>query len=103
MPGVAPAMASLLPQSVLDLGLQHAVKVRFGDRPDQFVGDIAVAPDDEGFRHAADAPFHRGAPMAVRARRDERIAIASEETARIVGLVLVVDADDADALVLAQG
>ena len=29
----------------------------------------------------------------------ERIAVAAEEPARIVGLVLVVDADDADALV----
>ena len=55
----------------------------------------AVAADDEGFRHAVDAPLDRGAAIAVDAVGDEGIAIAAEKAPRIVGLVLVVDAGDA--------
>ena len=74
-------MTESLRKRLLDLRLEDLVEVRLGDRADQLVGNIAVAADDEGFRHAVDAPFHRGAAVAVRARRHERIAVAAEEAA----------------------
>jgi hypothetical protein len=61
---------------------------------------VAVAADHESFRHAIDAPVDRGAAVAVGADGGERIAVAADEAARVVGLVLVVDADDAETLVL---
>ena len=69
---------------------------------DQLVGDAAVAADDERLRHAVDAPLDRGAAALVRARSDERIAVAAEKTPGVLGFVLVVDADDAQAVVLRQ-
>ena len=72
------------------------------DRADQLVDDRAVAADDECFRHAVDAPFDRGAAVAVDADGAERIAVAAEEAPRVVGRVLVVDADHLQALVLAE-
>src|SRR4029077_962652 len=81
-------------QRLLDLGLEYAFEICLGDRPDQLVGDLAVAADQEGLRHAVDAPFHRSAAVAVGAGRRERIAVPAEEAARVVGLVLVIDADE---------
>ena len=83
-------------------GLSRQVEIVGRDRPDQLVGDAGVAADDEGFRHAVDAPFDRRAAAFVGACRGERIAVAAEEAPRIVGIVLVVDADQAHALVLRQ-
>src|SRR3954469_19205593 len=74
--GEPPSREELLRQCLLDLRLEHAIEVGLGDRADQLVGDIAVAADDEAFRHAVDAPFHRGAAIAVGAGRREWIAIA---------------------------
>jgi hypothetical protein len=54
------------------------------------------------FRHAIDAPFDRGAAVAVDADHAERFAVAAEEAPRIVGHILVVDADELQALVLAE-
>src|SRR6185295_19422948 len=71
-------------------------------RADQLVDDGAVASDDERLRHAIDAPLDRGAAIAVNADDAERIAVAAEEAPRIVGRVLVIDADDLQALVLAE-
>ena len=91
-----------LRQRLVDLGLEHGVDIVRRDRADQLVDDGAVAPDDEGFRHAIDAPFDRGAAVAVDADNAERIAVAAEEAPGVVGRVLVVDADQLQPLVLAE-
>src|SRR5258708_1276960 len=75
-------------QRLLAFWLEHGFKIARRDRADQLVGDPAVASDQEGLRHAIDAPLHRGAAIGVDAGRRERIAVAPEEAARIVGLVL---------------
>ena len=80
-------------------GISALLQILRRDRPDQLVGDAAVAADHERFRHAIDAPFDRGAAVGVGADRGERIAVAAEEAPGVVRLVLVVDADEADALV----
>ena len=54
------------------------------------VGDLAVLADDEGLRHAVDAPVDRRAAGFVDADRLERIAEIAEEAARVFRLVLVV-------------
>src|SRR5258706_13334072 len=89
-------------QRFLDLGLDDLFQVLRRDRPDHLVGDLAVAADDESLRHAVDAPFDCGAAADVRARGDEGIAVATEEAARRVVLILVVEADDPDTLVLGE-
>ena len=89
-------------QRLLDRGLDRGFEILRGDRPDQLVGDAAVASDHECFRHAVNAPFDGGAAVRVGADRHERIAVLADEAPRIVGLVLVVDADHADALVLCE-
>src|SRR6185312_7106378 len=80
-------------QGLVDLGLEHGVDVFRRDRADQFVENRAAAADDEGLRHAINAPFDRRAAIAVDADHAERIAVAAEKAAGIVGGVLVVDAD----------
>ena len=67
------------------------------ERPDQFVGDAAVAIDDEGLGHPIYSPFDRRAAVAVDAVGRKWIAIAAEEAPRVIGLVLVVHSNDADA------
>src|SRR5882757_6827495 len=89
-------------QRLLDLGLEHAVDVVRRHRADQLVDDCAFAPDHKRLWHAVDAPFDRGAAVAVDADDAERIAVAAEEAAGIVGRILVVDADDLEALVRAK-
>ena len=58
--------------------------------------------DHEGFGHAVDAPFDRGAAVAVDADDAERIAVAAEEAPGVIGRVLVIDADDLQPLSLAS-
>src|SRR4051812_21061149 len=94
-----PGMTAGLTQRLVDLGLEHAFKIRWRHRPDHLVDDGALAPDDERFRHAVDAPFDRGAAVAVDADHAERISVAAEKAAGVVGRVLVVDADDLQPLV----
>src|SRR5258707_2588848 len=84
-------------QRLLDLGLHDLHHVFRRDRPHQLVGDLAVAPDDEGFRNAINAPFDRSASVGVGARSRERIAVAAAETSGVVGLVFVIDTDHPDA------
>src|SRR5262249_15343053 len=57
------------------------------------------AADDKGFRHAIDAPFDRGAAVLVGAGGGEWITVAAEKPPRVVGIVLVIDADYAQALI----
>src|SRR5207302_9257966 len=71
-------------------------------RADELVGDAAVAADHEALRHAVDTPFDRGAAVLVGARRRERIAVAVEKPAGVVGLILVIDADEADPGILRE-
>src|SRR6266851_600593 len=89
-------------QRLVDLSLQHRVEILRRDRSDQLVDDGPLAADDEGLRHAIDAPFDRGAAVAIDADDAERIAVAAEETPCVVGSVLVVDADELQPLVLAE-
>src|ERR1700729_2653864 len=86
----------------LDLRLKHGIDIFRRHRADQFVQNRAVAPDDKSFGHAIDAPFDRGAAIAVDADDAERVAVAAEEAPRVVGCVLVVDADQLQPLVLAE-
>src|SRR5215471_11073223 len=92
-----PAIRSRSGQGLLDRGLQALGEIVGRDRPDQLVGDAPVAADDEGLGNSVHAPFDRRTAVAVDAVGGERIAEAAEKAPRVVGLVLVVDADDADA------
>ena len=56
------------------------------------VGNLAVARDHIGLRHAIDAPVDGDAPRAVGADPGERVAVAAEEPPRRRRIVLVVDA-----------
>src|SRR5262249_25940270 len=78
---------------LLELRLEPALEILRRDRADQLERDAAVAADQEGLRHAVDAPLDRGAAVLVGAVARERIAVAAEESAGVLGLVLVVDAD----------
>src|SRR5215216_1165690 len=89
-------------QRLFDRDLQYAVEIGRRHRPDQLVDDGAVAADHEGFGHAIDAPFDRTAAVAVDADDAERIAVAAEEAAGVIGRILVVDADDLQPRVFGQ-
>src|SRR5262249_8901940 len=60
---------------------------------DALVADHASAVDDEGFGHAVDAVVHAEASLAVMQRERVGIAEAPEPGKRLLGLVLVVEAD----------
>src|SRR5205085_557908 len=85
-----------------ELRQKHALEILYIDRADQLVDDAAVPPHDERLRHAVDAPFDGGAAALVGTGGRERIAVAVEEAARVVRLVLVVDADEPDAAILPE-
>src|SRR5215217_5831186 len=95
-----PASRGRSRQRLLDLRLEHGVKVLRRDRADQLERDAAVAADEKCLRHAVDAPFDRGAAVLVGPIARVWVAVATEEPARVLGLVLVVDADDPDASIL---
>src|SRR5258705_13344450 len=75
----------------------HALERSLRDRADVLVGDAALAIDDEGLRHAVDAPFDRGASVAVDADGGEGIAVKAKEAPRRSRLVLVIDPKELDA------
>src|SRR5215468_6837097 len=89
-------------QRLLDLWLHDLIDVFRRDRPYQLVSDLAVPADDEGFRDTVDAPFDCRASADIGARSCERIAVAAEESPRIVGLVFVIDADQPDARIASK-
>src|SRR3984885_10370271 len=89
-------------QCLVDFGAQFGVDVIRGNRADHLVDDGALASDDEGLGYAIDAPFNRGAAVAVDADNSERIAVAAEKAAGVVGRILVIDADQLQPLFLAQ-
>src|SRR5262249_16491862 len=60
---------------------------------DALVADHAFAVDDEGLGHAVDAVVHAEASLAVVQRKRVGIAEAPEPGERLLGLVLVVEAD----------
>lgn len=62
-------------------------------RPDEFIGDDAVAAHDEGFRHAVNAPVDADAARAIHADGGIGIAVLAEEAAGVLRLVLVGEAD----------
>src|SRR6476620_517872 len=98
-PGMTPT-SSL--QRLLDLGLEHGIEIRRGDRAYHLVDDVAFAADNEGLGHAIDAPFDRGAAFAVDADNAERIAVTAEKAPGVVRRVFVVDADHLQPLVPAK-
>ena len=63
-----------------------------GERTHVAVGDLAVARNHIGLRHAIDAPVDGDAPRAVGADPGERVAVAAEEPPRRRRIVLVIDA-----------
>ena len=70
--------------------------------PKVLIDDARIAADHERFRHAVNAPLDSGAAALVGAGRGERIAVAAKKATRIVGVVLVVDADKAQARILRE-
>ena len=62
----------------------------------------AVRADHEGLGHAVDAPIDGRAPRRIGADGGEGVAEVAQEAASVVGIVLVVDADDPDGRVLGQ-
>src|SRR5690606_34886554 len=66
------------------------------------VEDGAVRTDQEGFRHAVDAPVDHCAATLIHADGVIGIAELAQETERVLRLVLVVDARDPDAIILRQ-
>src|SRR5438309_6931090 len=86
-PGMTVGLTPRL-QRLVDFSLQDRVDIVRRHRTDQLVDDGPLAADDKGLRHAIDAPFDRGAAVAVDADHAERIAVAAEETPRVVGRVL---------------
>src|SRR6476646_9956581 len=89
-------------QRLLDLGLEYAVDILRRHRPDHLVDDGAFPADHKRLGYAIDAPFDRGAAVAVDADDAERVAVTAEEATGVVGGVLVVDADHLQPLVLGQ-
>src|SRR5450432_3774341 len=87
---------------LVDLDLEHAVDILRRHRADHLVDDGTFAPDNEGLGHTIDTPFDRGTAVAVDADDAERIAVAAEKAPRIVGGILVVDADQLQPLVAAK-
>src|SRR5260370_24795701 len=79
-------------QRLLDLDLEHAVDIVRRDRPDHLVENGAFAADHKSLGHAIDAPFDRGAAVAVDADHAERVAVAAEEAAGVVRPPPLVDA-----------
>src|ERR1700712_3025531 len=88
-------------QRLFQLRLEHALEIRRGYRADHLVEDGAFAADHKRLRHAIDAPFDRGAAVAVDPDKAERVAVAAEKAPGVVGRILVVDADDLQPLVAA--
>src|SRR5689334_22323458 len=81
-------------ECLIDLRAQNGLEILWRDRANELKGNARIAADDEGFRYAIDAPFDRRAAVLVGASRREWIAIAAEKAPGIVGVVLVIDADD---------
>ena len=77
---------------------QHARR----NRSYVLVRDASGRVDDVSLGHAVHTPVDRSAAGFISAGSDKRIAVAIEEAPRIVGRILVIDADQLDALVLRQ-
>ena len=60
------------------------------------VDDHALAIDDEGFVHAVASPVNGGASAGIGPNGGEGLAEGAEEAPGVFGLVLVVDAIEAD-------
>src|SRR5262249_58454596 len=87
-------------QRLLDLRLDQGLEVLLRDRADQLVDDARIAIDEKILRHPVHAPLDGSAAVEVGAGGRKRIAVAAEETARVLRLILVVDSGDPDAIVL---
>ncbi len=80
-------------------GVAH---VLLGDRPAEVEAHDAVAVDQVGLGHAAQAPVEAGAAVEILAGIEEGIAELGEPGARLLGLVLPGDADDDGAVALGE-
>ena len=65
-------------------------------------GNLAVAADHVGFGNSVDAPIDSDAAGPVGADASEGITVAAEEAALRRGVVLLVDAVEADAWLLGE-
>ena len=87
-------------QRFVDLRHQNGLEVLGRDGSDELVGNARIAADDEGFGNAIDAPLDCRAAVLVGAGGGEWIAVAAEKSPRVVGVVFVIDANHAQALIL---
>ena len=72
-------------------------------RPDHLVGDRPVAPDDEGLRHAVDAPVDSRPAVRVEADLGVGVSLGAEKAAHVLGRILLRDAEDHHSLRLQRG
>src|SRR5712692_4004290 len=86
-------------QRLLDRRLQCRFQVVYSDRANQFIADARITTHHEGLRHAVDAPFDCRATIVIGPVGHERVAVTAEKAPGVLGLVLVVDARDPNALV----
>ncbi len=86
-----------------DLGLDEASEGLRADRPDDLVGDHAVALHDKGLRNAINPPVDAGAAVAVEADLGVGFARGAEKAADVLRRLLLRDADELDALSLQRG
>ena len=77
------------PQRFFNLGQDHLPIAFLGDRPDETVGDRAVALDNKSFGNAIDAPVDRGSPLAVGADPRKGVACLGEKARDVCRIVLV--------------
>src|SRR5687767_663185 len=99
IPGMSTSNKTNLPTAQLlnqrpELPLRHLGR----ERADVLVADHALAVDDVGFGYAVDAVVDRDTASGVVHRELVGIAVAREPRQRVLARVLVVQADDRDAL-----
>src|SRR5262249_34666367 len=91
--------SSLGSQRLFDLRHQRPFEIVRSDPPDQLEGNPAIAANDKRLRHAVDAPFDRRAAAAVAPDGGKRVAETTEKAPRAFRLVLLIDGDDANAMI----
>ena len=62
---------------MFDLDLQHPLEIFGRHGTHELVDNVAVAPDDERFRHAVNTPLDCSAAVAVGADNMKRIAMTA--------------------------
>jgi hypothetical protein len=83
-----------LPRRLFNLRQKSLRQSLVVERPDEAIGDLAVAVDDEGFGHAIDAEVDRGPAVGVGADCRIRIALLAQKLAHVGGAVLIGEANE---------